>query len=80
MLAVPHAVLQFVIAVLHERLLGHASVVMPCAQLPLPSHFVLVVSVDPEHDISEQALPAAYFWQAPVPAAHIPSVPHDPAP
>jgi hypothetical protein len=71
-----HVVLQLV-AFAQEKPFEHAAGAPP-AQLPMPSHCVLVVSIEPMHDVSEHGVPASYIWQVPVPSAHLPLVPHGP--
>jgi hypothetical protein len=61
---------------LQPKLLGHAAVMGPEAQLPLPSHCVSVVSIPVEHETTfEHAVPAAAVWQAPVPDVQAPVCP-----
>ena len=52
----------------------------PPAQLPAPSQVLIPVCIPEAHDATAHTVPAGYVWQAPVPAAQAPSVPHDATP
>jgi hypothetical protein len=55
--------------------------VPPPTQLPAPSHVDAAVAVLPLHDApAPHAVPAAYFWHAPLPGVHAALVPHERAP
>jgi hypothetical protein len=62
---------------LHPRLPPHATIVGPEAQLPVPLHWVSLVSIPPEQEtVLEHAVPAGATAHAPVPAAQAPVSPH----
>jgi hypothetical protein len=64
-------------AVLHApvpHMYGLHMLVLGVMQLPLVLQVAVGVSVDPVQEDAAQAVPDAYFWQAPLPS-HLPLVP-----
>ena len=67
-----HVVLQTLVFGTHEKLFAHA-VLVPNEQLPSPSHDVLVISIEPIHEVFMQGVPIGQC--AHMPFEHVPSVP-----